>query len=204
MDAHEQELERRTEELVARAIEGDREAISALYQIYEAGMIATAHQGRGRTLHRLMESVDLVQSTWTDILDDLVRFRPRGPGSFEAWLQTCLRNKIRSKGRYHGAARRDAHQLRSLEGDTPEEEVPPPLPASDPTPSRIVIGREEVDRLMHVLRDFPEEQRTVLILRMRDGETYASIAERIGRSIEATKKLHGRGLRKLAEALERG
>ena len=197
------EHERRTEELIARAVDGDREAIATLYRIYEAAMIDAAHRRRGRTLDGLMESVDLVQSVWGDVLEDLEDYRPRGPGSFEAWLQTCLLNKIRAKGRHHAAARRDAHKLRSLQPGASEGVPHSAPPASDPTPSRIVVAREEVERLMKVLEGFPEEQRRVLIMRMRDDLPYAEIADRVGKSVEATKKLHGRGLRKLAEVLSR-
>jgi RNA polymerase sigma-70 factor (ECF subfamily) len=149
---------------------------------------------RDRTL---MESMDLVQSVWTDILDDLSRFEDRGPDSFFRWLHTCLLHKIDQKRRHHGAHKRDAHRTTPLsQGAETGHRAP-----RDPTPSEVVMGGEEAERVLRELSRFPEEQRLVLLLRMRDELGYEEIAARVGKSVEAVKKIYSRGLKRLIERL---
>ncbi len=204
MASERDDRERLTQELLERAAKGDRDAISELYRLYRADMIGSVRKGQGSSLRGLMESVDLVQSLWTDVLEELDGFEYRGPGSFPAWLRACLANKIREKQRFHLAARRDARQTTPL----PEEEILGGTSAAgirgrDRTPSLDVRQAEELECFLRVLDEFPEVHRTVLVLRLRDELPYAEIAKRIGRSVEATKRLGSRAQRKLVEALAR-
>jgi len=190
------------EKLVERAMRGDAEAIGSLYRIYEHEMIATAHDQLGHTLDGLMESVDLVQSTWKDVLDDIRGFEYRGPESFSRWLRVCLVNKIREKGRYFAAEKRDVRREQEIAPDAVRPEEAEGRIAKDPTPSEVAMGKEELHRLLLLLDRFEEPQRRVLILRMRDGMEYAEIAKTIGKSVEATRKMHGRALKKLVGLVE--
>jgi len=191
-----EDLEPRVEELIGRAGEGDQEAIGALYELYQKRMISVAHARLGNTLHSLTESVDLVQSVWTDLLDELDDFEYRGPDSFYAWLRTCLLRKIDSKRRHYSTLKRDSKKVRNLES---EEHLP--SRATDPTPSQVVMGGEEKEILMGLLGRFPEPQREILVLRLRDELTFAAIGEKVGRSAESVKKTYRRGIEKLIELL---
>ena len=194
------EIEANVGNLVARTLSGDEEAFTALYRLYERRMVAVAHRRLGHTLHGLMESVDLVQSVWTDALASLDRFEDRGPDSFFAWLDACLVHKIETKRRYHVAQKRNAKRLGPLPGD----DVLAPREArsnSDPTPSQDAVRDEDVGRLFDALKRFAPEQREILLLRMADGLSYEEIGERVGKSTEAVKKAYNRGLRRLIEML---
>lgn len=196
LSAEAEELERRVEELIGRAGEGDQEAIGALYELYQKRMISVAHARLGHTLHSLTESVDLVQSVWTDLLEEIDEFEYRGPDSFYAWLRTCLLRKIDSKRRHHGALKRDSKKVQNLER---EEHLT--SHTTDPTPSQLAMGGEEQAILMGLLERFPEAQREVLVLRLRDDLTYAAIGEKLGRSTESVKKTYRRGIERLIELL---
>jgi RNA polymerase sigma-70 factor (ECF subfamily) len=180
--------------LVEQALGGDQDAVAALYRLYEKRMINAVHLRLGHTLHGLMESVDLVQSVWKDALCNLDRFEYRGPDSFYRWMHSCLINKINMKRRYHGASKRDAKRGGVLNDAQA---------APDPTPSAVVMGNEDQDRLVEIMNGFPELQRRVLILRMRDEMDYPDIAEAVGKSVDATRKIYQRGLRKLIDQLPR-
>jgi RNA polymerase sigma factor (sigma-70 family) len=65
------------------------------------------------------------------------------------------------------------------------------------------MGNEDQDRLVEIMNGFPELQRRVLILRMRDEMDYPDIAEAVGKSVDATRKIYQRGLRKLIDQLPR-
>ena len=187
-------------ELVLQAMDGDPDAVEALYRLYEHRMIGIVHRKLGNTLHGLMESVDLVQSAWKDALDHLDDFEYQGPDSFFLWLRSCLMNKIHSKRRYFTAAKRDPKKELPIQRD---EILSAGIPHgdSDPTPSQIVMREEETDRLMRILERFPELQRRVLILRMRDELSYEEIGRRIGKSAEAAGKIYNRSLKRLLEQL---
>ncbi|MHC4942027.1 MAG: RNA polymerase sigma factor [Planctomycetota bacterium] len=193
-------LEDRVGELVEQALSGDQEAVARLYRLYESKMIRAAHFKLGHTLHGLMESMDLVQSVWKDALDNLQQFEYRGPDSFYKWLHSCLINKIQSKRRYHGAEKRDAKKVNRLHTEAGITS-PTPEASGDPTPSRVAMGHEEMQEVFRILETFTEDQRKVMILRMKDELGYVEIASRIDKSVEATKKLFHRGMKKLLEQL---
>ncbi|MFH2003011.1 MAG: hypothetical protein ABIK28_25315, partial [Planctomycetota bacterium] len=150
------------ETLVRRAQAGDHEAILALYILYEDQIIAEIRQKMGLRLRSQMESMDLMQSFWGDVLGDLRDFEYQGPDSFTRWLNTCLRNKIRDKVRYYKAGKRNLGEVRPLlKGTTRSVEEHFPC-AMDPTPSREAITREEVQRLLLLVGELPELQREVI------------------------------------------
>ena len=165
--------------------------IFTLYGLYNNRLTNIAHHRLGHTLHGLMESVDLVQSVWSDVLSALHQFEDRGPDSFFHWLHTCLLHKISAKRRFHSAEKRRAKRSHALpEGDLLPE-------THDKTPSQQAEMSDEVVHLMEVLARFPETQRDVLLLRMRDGLTHEEIASHVGKSVEAVKKIYQRSLEKL-------
>jgi RNA polymerase sigma-70 factor (ECF subfamily) len=193
-------IDYRVGELVERALGGDQDAVAMLFRLYENRMIRAAHFKLGHTLHGLMESVDLVQSVWKDALDNLQSFEYRGPNSFYKWMHSCLINKIQSKRRYHGAVKRDAKKVNRLHTEAGVINGPPHA-SGDPTPSRAAMNHEEMEQVYEVLKNFSEDQRKVMILRMKDGLGYDEIATRTGKSVEAVKKLFHRGMKKLLDHL---
>lgn len=193
------EINEKVGTLVERAVQGDGDAVAVLYQLYRNKMITEAHFRLGHTLHGLMESVDLVQSLWKDLLDDIGGFEYRGPDSFFRWLHTCLLNKIQTMRKYHHAEKRDPKRLASIHDfDDMDKRT---RSFADPTPSQVVERKEELERLKEVLGRFPELQRQVLLLRMKDKMNYEAIGRRIGKSKEAAKKIYQRGLKKLIDSL---
>lgn len=191
------DLEQSVGEMVSRALNGDQNAIDTLYRVYQRRLVGVAHRKLGNTLHGLMESVDLVQSVWSDILEDLDQFEDQGPDSFFRWLHACLIRKIQSKRRFHGAQKRAAKRTSAW----PDAGLAGPKGSTDPTPSQNVSDQESVASLQQALDRFPEVQRQVLTLRMRNSLSFREIAEQVGRSEDATKKIYSRSLSKLIEML---
>lgn len=182
--------------LVEKAVDGDQGAITSLYEMYKSQMIGIVHNRLGKTLHGLMESVDLVQSVWREILDDIHDFEYQGEDSFSRWLNTCLINKIHAKRRYFVAEKRNPKNL--IKGEFQENA---PYPMYDATPSHDAMTRENLDALMRVMHNLPEIQQQVLVLRMRDEKKYSHISKIIGKSEEAAKKIYQRGLNALIQQL---
>ena len=192
-----------TADLVDRAIKGDQEAVSALYHLYERQLRSAVNDRLGTRLRGQMDTVDLIQSVWKDVLADIDDFEYQGPDSFFRWLLTRLVRKIQTKARYYARGKRDLKKLKRIpSGDTSDHGITMP---SSPglSPSDAAIDRERLDKLTHILDTFPPVQKEVLILRMRDEKEYEEIGRMIGKSADSTRKLFGRCLEKLIDLMRR-
>ncbi len=191
-----------TGDLVEKALKGDSEAITALYNMYEGQLKNAVGRHLGENLRTQLETADLIQSVWKDVLDDMDGFEYQGPDSFFRWLLKRMIHKIQSKGRYYARAKRNLKKRIHLSVDDSRVEGGP-LPASpDPQPSEAAIDQERLDRLASILDTFPTLQREVLMLRMREEMEYEAISRIIGKSPESTRKIFGRSLEKLLELMK--
>jgi len=203
MKEKDEQLNSETADLVKRAQSGDHDAILALFALYEKRVISEVRHKMGIRLRTQMESVDLVQSLWGEVVKDIRDFEYQGPNSFLHWLNTCLLNKIRAKGRYYKAEKRNLGKVRPIrtEGDPSSGALLPP--ALDPTPSQEAISREEQERFSRLLKELPALHREVLKMRLKDQLKFDEIGQRIGKSSEATRKICGKGLAALKKLFER-
>ena len=152
----------------------------------------------GALLRRREDTLDIVQSTMREVLEEEPRFEWRGEVEFRAWLFQVALNKIRQKGRFHGADRRaveredaggsSATRFGDAVGDLA-------------TPSRVAMAKEEVQRLETALAQLTEPQREVLTLARIAGLPHAVIAQRIGKSEVAVRQLLVRAMAALGAAL---
>jgi RNA polymerase sigma-70 factor (ECF subfamily) len=192
-----------TENLVERAVHGDQEAISALYHLYERQLRSAVNDKLGTKLRGQMDTVDLIQSVWKDVLADIDDFEYQGPESFFRWLLTRLIRKIQTKARYFTRGKRDLKKLKRIPtADSSDHGISMP-PSRDFSPSEAAIDRERLEKLSAILDTFPPIQREVLILRMRDEKEYEEIGRLIGKSADSTRKLFGRSLEKLIDLMRR-
>ena len=185
--------------MIARAQQGDSDAIARLYHLYEQRLAGEVYDKLGGALKSQMESRDLTQSVWKDVISDINQFEYRGPESFYRWLVQLSIHKIQTKGRYFAAGKRDLKKVKPIQQDdfsTDGERAPA---STDPSPSEAAISRESLEKFKSLLDQFNEEQRRILIHRMRDGLDYGKIAEIMGKSTDATKKMYSRSLQKLVD-----
>ena len=114
------DLDDKTLHLIAQAIDGDQEAIADLYRLYESRLKAAVKAKLGKKLRSRMETVDLVQSVWKDVLPDIKDFEYRGPDSFFRWLSAHIINKIHDRAKYFGAEKRNVQKERRIRGKAME------------------------------------------------------------------------------------
>ena len=150
---------------------------------------------------------DVVQSICREVLEDLPGFDYRGEGSFRAWLFTAALNKVRQKGEFHRAQKRDpAREVRPAAGDDSQATVGAGLYASlcslEPTPSQHAIAHEQAERIERAMDKLPEDHREVLLLARVVGLPHEEIATRMGRSEIAVRTLLSRASVRLLAALE--
>ena len=169
---------RRVRLAIARAKEGDREALRLLYVHYSDNVY-----GYVRSIVRdEKEAEDLTQHVFLKLMTAICKYDDRGV-PFSAWLLRLARNAALDHLRRRRA--------------TPAEDVYAADAADDQ-------GRLESARDLHAALDLlPDEQRSVVVMRHIVGLTPPEIAERLGRSESSIHGLHHRGRRTLQQELRR-
>jgi RNA polymerase sigma-70 factor, ECF subfamily len=83
-------------------------------------------------------------------------------------------------------------------------EIDPELPEPGASPEMLAIQKSELQEVLRLLQQIPEEDRAALLMRAQQGTSYEDIARVLGVSLAAVKvKIH-RARVKLAEARARG
>jgi len=167
---------RRVARAVARAKQGDREALRYLYVRYADnvyGYIASIVKDDH-------EAEDITQLVFAKLLTVLGRYEQREV-PFRSWLLRLAHNAAFD------------HLRRRL--PTPTEELRSP----DAPVNR--GSSDEAEVVGQALAALPEDQRTVVVLRHVVGLTPREIAERLGRSENSIHGLHHRGRRALQSHL---
>jgi RNA polymerase sigma-70 factor (ECF subfamily) len=162
---------------VARAKEGDQEALRFLYVSYSNNIY-----GYVRSIVRDdHEAEDITQHVFAKLMTTLVRYDDRGVPFF-AWLLRLARNVAIDHLR--------ANRL------TPTEEVLDPAASNG-------VDMDRAESVRAALSTLPDEQREVVVLRHVIGLTPGEIADRMGRTEGSIHGLHHRGRRALQRELER-
>jgi RNA polymerase sigma-70 factor (ECF subfamily) len=171
------ETMRKTRLAVARAKEGDPDAIHFLYVSYSNNIY-----GYVRSIVRDdHEAEDVTQHVFAKLMTTLVKYDDRGVPFF-AWLLRLARNVAIDHMR--------ANRL------TPTENVFSPDESTD-------ADMDQAETVKAALATLPEEQRQVVFMRHVIGLTPSEIAERMGRSESSIHGLHHRGRRALQRELKR-
>jgi RNA polymerase sigma-70 factor, ECF subfamily len=163
---------------IARAKEGDRDAVRLLYIHYSDNVY-----GYLRSIVRDdKEAEDLTQQVFMKLITVIVKYHDQGV-PFSGWLLRLARNVALD----HLRRRRP----------TPTED----LFGAD---SHADEGARDRARDLHAaLASLPDEQRSVMIMRHVVGLSPPEIAERLGRSESSVHGLHHRGRRALQQELTR-
>jgi RNA polymerase sigma-70 factor, ECF subfamily len=169
---------RRVSSAVARAKQGDREALRFLYIEYADnvyGYVASIVKDEH-------EAEDVTQLVFAKLMTVLPKYEERQV-PFTSWLLRLAHNAALD------------HLRRRL--PTPVDEVRSPDDHIDRGPSG------DVPVVGEALAALPEDQRTVVVLRHLVGLTPGEIAERLGRSENSIHGLHHRGRRAVQQELRR-
>ena len=144
------------EQLVARALDGDKAAFTALVERYRQPVHALAK----RMLHQPADAEDAAQETFVRAYVRLASFRPGS--NFRAWLLAITAHWCIDQLRRHQPASLDAYPSLDTRDDSPEVQA---LRAE---------RRREVRRQIAAL---PEHYRRVLELRYWQDLTYAEVGD---------------------------
>jgi RNA polymerase sigma-70 factor (ECF subfamily) len=193
------------EDLVARAVTGDRDALTDLLEhnaVSLRGLLSRKIATRWRSS---LDVDDVLQVTFLEAFLRIGRFDSRGGGAFEAWLVRIAENNL-------------IDAVRSLERAKrlpPEKRITPPneadsslslldrVGATTGTPSRHVAMHEAHAAVQQAIDGLPEDYARVLSLYDLQGMTADSVAEVMKRSVGAIYMLRARALDRLRETLGR-
>jgi RNA polymerase sigma-70 factor (ECF subfamily) len=163
-----------------------------------------ARRQLGHRLQRKVDAEDLVQETFLEAHRHWRLFRGTTEAELSAWLDRILTYRIADTlRRYLGCRSRDVRLERDLAEEIRQspEDPDPGLVARQDTPIQQAAQREEAVVLVRTLNLLPEDYRAVLLLRHLEDLSFAEIAQRLRRSVDAVKKLHGRGIDRLRRSL---
>jgi RNA polymerase sigma-70 factor (ECF subfamily) len=163
---------------IARAKEGDRDAVRFLYIRYSNNVY-----GYVRSIVRdEREAEDLTQHVFMKLVTVIVKYDDHGV-PFSGWLLRMARNVA-------------LDHLRRRQPTPTEEVFAPDCQVDD-------CARDSARDFHAALASLPEEQREVVIMRHVVGLTPREIADQLGRSESSIHGLHHRGRRALQHELRR-
>lgn len=162
------------------AARGNASAYDAIYQRYRQPVYAFVFHLLGRA-SGADDAEDIAQDVFTRAFAGIRE--QRVSGGFRSWLFTIARNRTFDE------IRSGRQKVVSLDADHAE---PPEAPEAQ-QPAEQAERRAEFAWLMSAVADLPERQREALLLREMGGFSHERIAEELGTSVSATKKLISRG-----------
>jgi RNA polymerase sigma-70 factor (ECF subfamily) len=181
-------------EFLRRIRAGDESAAVELVRRYEPALrLEIRLRLRDPRLRRLLEPADVCQSVLKSFFlrAALGQFDLDSPEKLLALLRAMARNKVVQQVRRHKAQRRDLDRAVSLDAGAPL------VPAAEPSPSRVAMGRELWEAFRARLTT---EERRVAELRSQ-GREWAEIARELGGTAQARRKQLARAVDRAAREL---
>jgi len=175
------------DELVAKAIDGDKTAFSEVVRRMMNQVVAFTY----RMTRERESAVDLAQDSFVAAWQKLKTYR--GESKFESWLFAIAANKtlnfIKTRDRQRGEPA----------GDTRFE------PATTYTPETEMVQKELRENVLAFMESLPVQQRLAFNLRFYQQLSFEEIAKTTGKALGTVKTNYREAIQKLRRvALERG
>jgi RNA polymerase sigma-70 factor (ECF subfamily) len=177
--------------LLRRLRSGQEDAATQLYLRYAHRLHALARSRSSPDLARQVDAEELVQSIFGSFFRGASSGYYEVPEGEELWklFLVIALNKIRAKGNFHRAAKRDVRQTAG--GEFLDE-------AAGPDAAALGFLKLTVEEALERL---PEQHREMVSLRV-EGYEVAEIAERTGRSKRTVERILQEARKRLAHLLE--
>ena len=189
-------------QLLERLLAGEQKAFKELVSTYQSAMRAVAYAIVGSR-----HADEIVQDAWLSVVGNLSKFEARS--SLKTWLLTITANA--AKGRYK-QNRREVFldDLPSPHGTIDDDRFSPtdghwrvaPFAWHQDTPEALLTERELRECLDHTLLSLSELQRSVLLLRERQGLELEEICNLLDISLSNVRVLLHRARLKVFAAVE--
>jgi RNA polymerase sigma-70 factor (ECF subfamily) len=181
---------------------GSRDDLGLLLDGYREYLLLIAQRELDQDLKAKGGASDLVQETFLEAQRDFAQFHGQTEGELLAWLRQLLLNNVANFGRrFHEAAKRDVGRELPLEGDRSSFNQAAGVADSAPSPSDVAVQHEQAEAIERALARLPDDYRQVLLLRYREELPFEVVARRLGRSVNAARKLWARALERFQEEM---
>jgi RNA polymerase sigma-70 factor (ECF subfamily) len=185
--------------LLARARDGDREALDRLFGACRGYVRVLARARLESWLQSKVDPSDLVQQSMLDAFRGFGQFQGVTSAEWLAWLRRIVEHNAADLVRfYHGADKRQVGREVAL-GEGSDGGVSPA--AGGETPSQELLRKERELLLADALERLGDDHRAVLVLRNLQRLPFDEVARRLGRSRPAAQMLWMRAMRKLQEVM---
>jgi RNA polymerase sigma-70 factor (ECF subfamily) len=183
--------------LLARLRDGSQGAAGELYDRYAQRLLALARAKCGADLAARVDVEDIVQSVFGSFFRGAQQGFYEAPPGEELWglLLVIALNKIRAKGAYHRAAKRDVRKTQGGDALDAGGYDPPADDAAAAGLLRLVLDE--------ALGQLPERNREIVRLRI-EGYEVAEVAEQTGRSKRTVERVLQDFRKRMTESLGEG
>lgn len=141
-------------------------------------------------LRNEQEAEDIVQDVLMSVWKNRQGWNQQGPAKFSTWIYRITLNRCIDKKRKNATAGEQVE----LENE--------PLEAPSPAPDQGLMNEQSNNRLLSLLGDLPETQRTALLYFYYEDLTIIEISHRMEASEQAVRSLLKRARKTLKEKLE--
>lgn len=187
---------------LARAKEGDRQALEGLFQPHLSALTAFVRLRMPRDVRQRESSADVVQSVCRRAMESLEEVRAADTDVFKAWLYRVALNVLAKKLDRHHAARRDTRlEERAIDAAVHEDAVALSMSRAL-SPSRHAVTREEVRRIETAFERLTDDHRDVILHVGIAGLSYGETAKLMNRSEDSVRQLIHRARARLATYLD--
>lgn len=187
---------------IAAARRGEARAVDSLFERNLPPLVAFIRARTGKAIAARESAVDIAQSVFREVLQDVDQIELQGEGAFRNWLFMQATRKILDRAKFHGRDRRDAAKEVAIPEAGPAADALLACYASIATPSQHAVAREELARFETAVQGLPENQRDAVTMSRLMGLSYEQIADQMGTSESAVRGLVARGLAALSSQLD--
>jgi|RhiMethySRZTD1v2_1073278.scaffolds.fasta_scaffold283377_2 RNA polymerase sigma-70 factor (ECF subfamily) len=187
--------------LLTAARAGSADALGTALDACRAYLLIVAERELHPAVRAKGGASDLVQQTFLEAHRDFGRFHGDSQEELLAWLRQVLRNNLANFTRQHLQTKKRQADLEVRLGSGTAGAGESRLAGSGATASRLAMAGEDAAALEAAMAQLPDDYRQVLTLRYQEGRSFEEIAQRIGRSANAARKLWARAVERLEREL---
>jgi RNA polymerase sigma-70 factor (ECF subfamily) len=187
---------------LADARAGSEEALGQLLQTYRHYLLLIAEHELDSVLLPKGGASDLVQETFLEAQQAFGRFHGGSEEELRAWLRRILLNNVANFTRkFKGTAKSQVAREVPLDPDSDRGNIGGLVAADISSPSGEAVANEQALALQQALERLPEDYRQVLLWRYQEQLSFEEIAQRLGRSANAARKLWARAVERLEQEM---
>ncbi|MEO6594128.1 MAG: sigma-70 family RNA polymerase sigma factor [Planctomycetota bacterium] len=187
---------------IAAARRGDAKAVDSLFARNLPPLVAFIRARVGKAIAARESAVDIAQSVFREVLEDVDKIELQGEGAFRNWLFMQATRKVLDRAKFHGRGRRDVGREIAIPEAGPAADALLACYASIASPSQHAVANEELARFEAAVQELPENQRDAVTMSRLIGLSYPQVAEQMGISEASVRGLVARGLAALSSLLD--